>query len=213
MAVFVHLTGHRNVASLKRSGITISKKRSPRGVYAVPVTPNYYVSHQWLRELRRGDSGSIVGVYFRVPDDESCLIGHYSSPHVQLTADEAVGVMMSLDRGDAANSGLDDSKDGATLPDSTEGFEVVFQRRIKSKEILRVAKLPQVVGWRFSPDSKGRRPCVCLCCSRGDYGIRKLLNRVEQAEAKGEWAKPIVFGREDDSFERVERLKSKEQNE
>ena len=71
MPVFVHLTLHSNVASIRRGGIGLRKRRfRPRGVYAMPVTRNYYVSHQWLRELRRHGGGTIVAVYFRVPDDE-----------------------------------------------------------------------------------------------------------------------------------------------
>jgi phage-related protein len=43
----------------------------PRGVFAVPVTRNFYVSHQWLRELKRHNAGrTVAAIYFRVPDDE-----------------------------------------------------------------------------------------------------------------------------------------------
>jgi len=62
--VFVHLTSQRNVASIRRGGIGLRKRLfRPRGVYAMPVTRNFYISHQWLRELRRLGGGTIVAVY------------------------------------------------------------------------------------------------------------------------------------------------------
>src|SRR5438046_2291687 len=96
MPVYVHLTSHRNVASIRRNGIGLFKRRlRPRGVYAMPVTRNFVVSHQWLRELKRFGGGTIVGVYFRVSDDEVVEVGHYNSVHVAMTAAEAVGLMMA----------------------------------------------------------------------------------------------------------------------
>ena len=54
MPVFVHLTPDRNIASIRRQGIGLRNQLfHSRSVYAVPVMPNFYVSHQWLRELKR----------------------------------------------------------------------------------------------------------------------------------------------------------------
>ena len=169
--------------------------RGRRGVYAMPVSPSFYLSHQWLRELRRGRAGVIVAVYFRIPDDEPVEVGHYNSRHVAMTAAAAAGLIMA--------AGRDGTGRGA------EGYQVVIPRRIAPSEITRVKALPQVVGWRYFPGSKGRPPCACLCCDRGQYGIRRLLNAVEDAEAAGRPTKIVVFGREDDSFQRVERLRAK----
>jgi hypothetical protein len=56
---------------------------------------------------------------------------------------------------------------------------VVIPRRIESGEIHRVRALPQVLGWRFSPDAKGKRPfCTCKYCTRGEFGARKLRARL-----------------------------------
>ena len=82
-------------------------------------------------------------------------------------------------------------------------------RAVEPSEIIRVKVLPQVVGWRYMPGANGSRPCACLCCERGQYGIRKLLRGVEEAEARGEMPKATVFGRDDDSFRRVERLRGR----
>jgi hypothetical protein len=56
MPVFVHLTPDRNIASIRRQGIGLRNQLfHSRSVYAVPVMPNFYVSHQWLRELKRSE--------------------------------------------------------------------------------------------------------------------------------------------------------------
>lgn len=209
MPVFVHLTPHRNLASIRRGGIAV-RKRS--GVYALPVTRNFHVSHQWLRELRRSGGGTIVGVYFRVPDDEPVEVGHYDSVHLPMTAAEAVALLMAAEERDPAAERERDRASkavqrGRRLPSSPEGYEVVIPRRIEPSEIIRVKALPQVVGWRYSPGANGRPPCACICCERGRYGVRKLLRAVEEAEAGGRPTKINLFGREEDSFRRVERMR------
>src|SRR5215218_3623640 len=144
MPVFVHLTSHRNVASIRRGGIGLIKRRfRPRGVYAMPVTPNFYVSHQWLRELRREDPGTIVGVYFRVPDHEPVEVGHYNSHHVAMTAAEAAALLhQAAERDPAAERARDKASKavqrGRLLPSSPEGYQVVIPRKIEPGEIIRV---------------------------------------------------------------------------
>ena len=215
MPVFVHLTSHRNLPSIRRGGIGLRKRRlRPRGVYALPVTRNFYVSHQWLRELRRVGGGTIVGVYFRVPDDEPVEVGHYDSLHVPMTAAESVALLMAAEGRDPNVERKRDRSSkavrrGHRLPSSPEGYEVVIPRRIEPAEIIRVKALPQLVGWRHRPGAHGNAPCACLCCERGQYGIRKLLRRVEEAEARDETTKAVIFGREEDSFARVERARGK----
>ena len=215
MPVFVHLTLHSNVASIRRGGIGLRKRRfRPRGVYAMPVTRNFYVSHQWLRELRRHGGGTIVAVYFRVPDDEPVEVGHYDSLYVPMTAAESAALLLAAETRDPAAERVRDRQSkavqrGARLPSSPEGFEVVIPRRIEPREIIRVKALPQVVGWRHRPGANGTPPCTCLCCARGEYGIRKLLRRVEEAEASDTPTKVVMFGREEDSFRRVDRLRQR----
>ena len=215
MPVFVHLTSHRNVPSIRRGGISLRKRRlRPRGVYAVPVTPNFYISHQWLRELRRTGAGTVVGVYFRIPDDEMVEVGHYNSLHRTMTAAEAAGLIAAAAELEPTEARKRDRASravqrGGRLPSSPEGFEVVIPRRIEPSEILRIKALPQVIGWRYRPGAHGERPCTCLCCERGSYGIRKLLRRVEEAEAEGRDPVINMFGRDDASFDRVERMRGR----
>lgn len=211
MPVFVHLTSHRNLRSIRRRGI-VPPRDWHGSVYALPVTRNFYVSHQWLRELRRLGGGTIVGVYFRLPGDEPVRVGHYHRGHVEMTAAEAVALMMEAEGRDPARAREWDQESkavqrGRKLPTSPEGYEVLVPRAVLPSEILRVKALPQVVGWRYRPRANGSPPCACICCERGTYGLRKLLHRVEEAEAGGRPTKAVVFSRGEDSFRRVERLR------
>lgn len=159
MAMFVHLAPESGLKSIRRVGISRLRKLHDhtRGVFAMPVVRNFYVSHQWLRELKRRGAGPIAGVYFRIADDETVSIGHYNQAHQSMSAAAATALMMA-----AGNR---------------EGFQVIIPRRIVPKEIHKVRLLPQVVGWRYWPGSHGRKPCGCSFCQRGLYGARKLRDR------------------------------------
>ena len=162
MPMFVHLAAESRVALIRRNGIGRLRKPSgslPGGIYAMPVTRNFYVSHQWLRELKRRGQGPIAGVYFRIPDGESVWVGHYGQAHRQMTAAEAVAEFLAAE--------------------GREGWEVIIPRRIEAEEIHRVRALPQIVGWRFSPAAKGKPPfCTCKYCTRGEYGAARLRKRL-----------------------------------
>lgn len=156
MPIFVHLTPESAAGRIRRSGI--APGRHSGGVFAMPVTRNFYVSHQWLRELKRRGGRTMVGVYFRVPDDEVVLAGRYHEPHQSMTAAEAAAAFMGTE--------------------NREGWEVIIPRRIAAAEIHRVRILPQVMGWRFFPEAKGKPPfCTCKYCTRGEYGSRRLRAR------------------------------------
>ena len=80
MAMFVHLALESRAALIRRNGINRLRnaiRDFPGGVFAVPVVRNFYISHQWLRELKRQHGASIVGIYFRIDDDEQVWVGHY----------------------------------------------------------------------------------------------------------------------------------------
>ncbi|CAA9294048.1 MAG: hypothetical protein AVDCRST_MAG68-1682 [uncultured Gemmatimonadetes bacterium] len=213
MPVFVHLAPERVLRSIRRKGIVPPRVRfGRRGVYALPVTHSFYISHQWLRELRRWGGGTIAGVYFRLPDDEPVEVGHYNRGRVLMTAAEAAGLLFEAEARDPARARAEDAASkavqrGRVLPTSAEGYEVFIPRGIHPSEILRIKALPQVVGWRYRPGANGQPPCACICCERGQYGIRKLLGRVEEAEALDRPAKAVILGREDASFRRVERIR------
>lgn len=167
MAMFVHMAPESRLALIRRNGIGRLRKptaRHPGGIFAVPVTRNFYISHQWLRELKRFGRGSIAAVYFRIPDDEPVWVGHYGFAHLQMTAAAASGEFQ--------------------MSESREGWEVVIPRRILASEIHRVRCLPQVIGWRFAPQAKGKPPfCTCRYCTRGDYGAARLRDRLGTPEA------------------------------
>ena len=155
--MFVHLTPESRVALIRRNGIRRLRRKCgefPGGIFAMPVTRNFYVSHQWLRELRRFNAGPIAGVYFRTPDTEPVWVGHYGQAHRWMTAAEAAAAFLTSE--------------------SPEGWQVVIPRRIDASEIHRVRRLPQVVGWRYFPGSHGKNPCGCDFCQRGQYGARRL---------------------------------------
>src|SRR5262245_21203308 len=167
MAMFVHLAPESRIALIRRNGIRRLRREVgdfPGGVFAVPVTRNFYASHQWLRELKRRNQGRIAGVYFRVPDEERVWVGHYNQVHQLMSASEAVAEFM-------------DAEDA-------KGLEVVIPRRIEASEIHKTRGIPQVIGWRFSPTAKGKPPfCTCKFCIRGDYGAQRLRERLGAPDA------------------------------
>jgi hypothetical protein len=167
MAMFVHLAPMSQVGLIRRNGIRRLRRAIgdlPGGVFAVPVTRNFYVSHQWLRELKRHKQAPIAGIYFRISDEEPVMVGHYGHSHRRMSAAEAVAEFMSAE--------------------DRQGWEVVIPRRIEAKEIHQARRLPQIVGWRFSPGAKGKRPfCTCKFCTRGEYGSRRLRKRLGEPDA------------------------------
>src|SRR5690242_8508192 len=100
MATFVHLAPESRAKLIQRNGINRlcrATGRGQEGVFAVPVTRNFYLSHQWLRELKRRGQRPIVVIYFRLADDEEVWIGHYRSPHQRMTAAETVAEFMTAE--------------------------------------------------------------------------------------------------------------------
>jgi len=156
MTMFVHLARQKSAAAIRRNGINrLRTVFIPEpGIYAMPVLQNFYISHQWLRELKRFGTGPIVGVYFRIPDAQPVWMAHYRNSHKQMTAAEASGVLMHVKE--------------------PEGFEVIIPRKILATEIHRIRDLPQVIGWRYFPGSHGRRPCGCDYCQRSQFGAKKI---------------------------------------
>lgn len=140
MASFVHLASHKDVASIRRSGIG-------RPVFCVPVSPNFQATHQWVRELRRDPRVKrMVGVYFRIDDDEIVRASRFNEPKVAMAAKDAVKLLMR--------------------EEVAPGFEVVVQRRVGRREIYRIATMPQQVGWRYFPEAREKKwNCFCPCCT------------------------------------------------
>ncbi|MBL9147322.1 MAG: HEAT repeat domain-containing protein [Phycisphaerae bacterium] len=112
----------------------------------MPLTQNYFTSHQWLRELKRSGARTLVAVDFRLSDDEVIWGGKYNETHERQPLGIAIRRFLS--------------------EDDPLGWEFFLSRRVHPKEILRVREVSQNVGWRYFPSSHGREPCGCSYCLR-----------------------------------------------
>ena len=164
MAMFVHLTPEKNLGRIRRSGIKVSKVHGnkPNGVFAMPVVPNFYVSHQWLRELKAYGQRTLYGVYFRLRDEEPVYIGHYNSVAQQMSAGQALDLVF----GQA----------------STIGYEVTVPRKVMRQEIHKIRYLPQGLGWRYHPDVRQATFCGCPVCVRPGTVRSKVKNRTWEVQ-------------------------------
>lgn len=142
MPTLVHLTDARHVAAIKRAGIRPTEHRAV--VYFMPVIQNHLVSHQWMRELRRGGAKVMAGVYFKLSDDELVWAGKYNLPHQKMKLGAAVAVLNSLE--------------------DKLGFELFIERKIQPREILYSRIQTKIVGWRYNPHAHGKAPCPCPAC-------------------------------------------------
>lgn len=161
MPTLVHITDEKNSARIERSGIAPGKRGA---IYFMPVVQDHFISHQWLRELKRRGARVLVGVYFRLPSEETVWAGGYNEPHRQMPLGEAIRSLLSL-------------------PDPL-GFEMIVERKIQPGEIMKIRHLPQKVGWRYKPRVHGTKPCGCSVCQRGAYGGRKIREAYDPPEPR-----------------------------
>jgi len=104
------------------------------------------------------------GVYFRIADEEPLLFGHYNNPQIKIAAARAVAEFMAA-------------------PDPP-GFQIVVPRRIAAKEIHRIRKLPQNIGWRYSSTNRAGWFCGCPYCNpSGGTNARCKRERWERGQA------------------------------
>lgn len=162
MPLLVHLADEKDSAHIKRNGLKTGKKRY--GIFCMPVLPNFYVSHQWLRELKREGTKTFVGIYFKCDSRELVLAGKYNSPHEEMQLGEAIKEIMSL-------------KDPL-------GYELIIERKINPKEIFKIKKLPQNIGWRYFSTSHSSKPtCSCrVCIPPGSIKGRQLREKIDPPE-------------------------------
>jgi hypothetical protein len=187
MPILVHLTSHKNVSKIMRSGIIGVKrnvycefegqqlnKELKKAVYCMPILQNYYISHQWLRELKRGGQKNFVGIYFRIESEQLVWVGRYNQPHIQLTVNEAIAIIMNTPK--------------------PQGYEIIIPRAINSSEIHKVKHLPQVLGWRYCPKAHSNKPtCACpMCIPIGSIKSNKLRERLEPPEKSQNYAELIA---------------------
>jgi len=126
MAIFVHLTPEKNVETILHTGITRFRRQGdhPGGIFAMPAARSFYVSHQWLEELKERGHLRVAGLYFHIPDSELVWAGHYRESHDRITAAEATALFQREQR--------------------PQAFEVVIPREIKPEEIHRIHHLARV---------------------------------------------------------------------
>jgi hypothetical protein len=142
MPTLVHIADEKNSADILRAGIRTGKRKPV--VYFMPVVKNHLVSHQWLRELRRGGAKVLVGVYFRLSSDEMVWAGYFAGGHRQMRLGDAIRELDSFD--DAL------------------GYEIFIERKITPAEIQGIRHIPQGIGWRYMPHSHQKHPCICPSC-------------------------------------------------
>jgi hypothetical protein len=171
MATFVHITAAKFEPAIRRSGIGGSKNElfgsrlKRRSVFCFPVLESHTLTHQWTREISKWRRQPLIGVYFRIPDDEAVTCCRLDKSAVRrMTAAEAVALIRSHE--------------------DMSGFEVLLHRSVRLNEIMRTAPIRNVIGWRHSPGSRGRAPCACEFCQKGQPNSRRILARAEQAERK-----------------------------
>ena len=156
MPTLVHLADERDTQKILNGGIKVGKYRS--GIFCMPVLPNFYITHQWLRELKRRGVKTFAGVYFRVDSSQMVFAGRYNQEHTHITLGQAIKEIMSLD--------------------DPLGYELIIDRKIEPKEIDKIRSLPQNIGWRYQPGSKGKKPCSCDYCIKGDIKANKIRERL-----------------------------------
>ncbi len=157
MASFIHIADKNREPAILRNGIKSTKRRSGvRGVWAMPVVPNFTTTHQWARELRRRPIRTLICVQFNIPDEDLVLVGKYNGEKLEMTAAEAVAAVL--------------------VHTDPMGLEVVIPRKITAKEITRTYLAPRITGWRYYPTAKGKPPfCHCKWCNQGEIRAQRLI--------------------------------------
>jgi hypothetical protein len=62
----------------------------------MPILPDYFATHQWLRELKRCGQRPIEALHFHLHSDEPAGVGNFSRPHIETTVGRAIGILMRL---------------------------------------------------------------------------------------------------------------------
>ena len=162
MAVFVHFTEDKIKNSILNNGIelkTIHYENINKGIFCMPVIPDFYATHQWVRELKQYKSGNdIIAIYFKIPDEEIVFCGKYNEELIETKASESHKSFLDLE--------------------DKMGFQTIIGRKIFSNEITKIKNIPQIIGWRHFPKSHKLKRCLCpACLSKGSYNsinVKKL---------------------------------------
>ncbi|MCB9840575.1 MAG: hypothetical protein H6809_02850 [Phycisphaeraceae bacterium] len=180
MPLLIHLLDARDAPSIRRSGIRAAaatiqthagRAELPAAVFAMPVLPNFYASHQWLRELKRRGMRTIAAAYVRMRADALVWAGRYNAEHRLLPLGHAAGLVMR--------------------EADPRGWEVIIPHAVPPKAIHAIRDVPQVVGWRYFPEAHEKGPWKCLCdrCResvRGDIKARRFRAHLIEREGADE---------------------------
>ncbi|MGC4035651.1 MAG: hypothetical protein QM764_06790 [Chitinophagaceae bacterium] len=184
MPTLVHLTDERETTNIKRSGIKIGKHR--QGIFCMPVLQNFYLSHQWLRELKRRGVKTFVGVYFKIDSKTKVFAGKYNTEHKHIELGQAIKELQSLD--------------------DPLGYEIIIDRKIQAKEIEKIKSLPQNVGWRYKPRANGQRPCSCDYCIKSTIKASRIKEKYEPKEIKVSYSELLKRLKIEDDISGIEDL-------
>ena len=111
--------------------------RWDKGVFAMPLSPNYLLSHQWIAEMERCyHHVPISAIYLDIPDDTKVYYGHYAGHKTISTAAEVCGYFFDMIRADEISSLL--------------GLEVIIPCDYL-EGITKVNHHIKRVGWRIYP--------------------------------------------------------------
>jgi len=160
MPTLVHLADANNAEKIRKNGLKPGKIQ--RGVYCMPVLPDFYVTHQWLRELKASGVKTLVAVYFKADENEVVWIRKLGGMHRKKILSEAIKEIW-----DAENK---------------EGYELIFDTKIEAGNIVKIKDLSQKIGWRYSPGSHGTAPCTCEMCMRGKIKGKRTIKRMLEKE-------------------------------
>ena len=106
-------------------------------VYAMPVSTNYVISHQWIAEISRCYRHQPVSaVYFELPDEYPVYFGHFAGVKTKATAVEACGYFYQKIHSEDINTLI--------------GFEVLIPCDFLGN-IKKVKHHLKRTGWRLDP--------------------------------------------------------------
>lgn len=167
MPRLVHLARASQRRSIERSGLRGARRpvlnedkkwvEHRHVIYAMPMTTNFALTYQWVRELGRWHDEKLIAVHLRIPSEEAVLVGRYSEAHVLMPLGEAIPRLLR----------------------APDGNEIVVLRPVRATEIVRVAEVTQRVGWIETPEQHGKSDCLCSYCV--PRGSRDLMRRVRAA--------------------------------
>jgi hypothetical protein len=170
MPRLVHLAPQRLARRIDRSGLrgsplTISVGGSDTellsAVYAMPVLPDFSVTYQWLRELRRWKNERLIAVHFSIPTTEFIYTGRYGSDKHGGSAGKMIAAIMK----------------------QPIGAELIIPTDVPRRSISAIRNVRQDVGWVETPDTPHKFACVCGACLPS--GSAKLRRRVRGAYESG----------------------------